>query len=70
MLFEFCPLSQITKSLQINRPAQLAELSRSEFDPESFSHSACVKLFCDICDESAEFIILQQNETIFKIGNG
>ena len=28
-----------------NRLAQLAELSRSEFDPELFSHSAYVKFF-------------------------
>ena len=27
------------------RPAQLAELSRSEFDPELFSHSSYVKFF-------------------------
>ena len=27
------------------RPAQLAELPRSEFDPELFPHSAYVKLF-------------------------
>ena len=27
------------------RPAQLAELSRSEFDPELFSHSAYDKFF-------------------------
>ena len=27
------------------RPSQLAELSRSEFDPELFSHSAYVKSF-------------------------
>ena len=29
----------------LTRPAQLAELSRSKFDPEIFSHSAYEKLF-------------------------
>ena len=28
-----------------SRPSQLAELSRSEFDPELFSHSTYVKFF-------------------------
>ena len=28
-----------------SRPSQLAELSRSEFDPELFSHSMYVKFF-------------------------
>ena len=54
----------------LGRPAQLAELPRSEFDPELFSHSAFVKLFCDIRDKSAVFNILQQNMTTFDIGNG
>ena len=35
------------------RPSQFAELSRSEFDPELFSHSEYVKFFCDIRDKSA-----------------
>ena len=48
--------------------SQLAELSRSEFDPELFSHSAYV--FCDIRDKSALFEILRQDETIFDLGNG
>ena len=52
-----------------DRLAQLAELSRSEFDPELFSHSAFVKLFCDIRDKSAVFNILRQNDTIFDKGN-
>ena len=39
------------------RPAQLAQLPRSEFDPELFPHSAYVKFFCDIRDESAVFDI-------------
>ena len=45
------------------RPAQLAELPRSEFDPELFSHSAYVKFFCD---KSAVFHTLQQKLTIFE----
>ena len=52
------------------RPAQLAELSRSEFDPEIFSHSAHEKFVCDIRDKSAVFNILQQNVTHFDVGNG
>ena len=44
------------------RPSQLVELSRSEFDPELFSHSA---FFCDIRNN-----ILRQNETILYTGNG
>ena len=39
------------------RPAQLAELSRSEFDPELVSHNAYVKFFCDIRDKTAGFNI-------------
>ena len=58
------------KIIVLGRPAQLAELSRNEFDPELFSHSAHVKFFCDICDKSAVFKILRQNETIFDLGNG
>ena len=46
------------------------ELSRSEFDPEGFSHSAYDKFFFDIRDKSAVSNILRQNETIFDIGNG
>ena len=52
------------------RPAQLAELSRSKFDTELFSHSAYVKFFFNIRDRSVVFNILRQNETIFDIGNG
>ena len=51
-------------------PSQLAELPRSEFDPESFPHSAYVKFFCDIRDKSAIFNILRKNMTTFDIGNG
>ena len=47
-----------------SRPSQLAEHSRSPFDPELLSHSAYV--FCDIRDKSAVFNILRQNETIFE----
>ena len=32
-------------TLSSTRPAQLAELPRSEFDPELFPHSAYVKFF-------------------------
>ena len=28
------------------------------------------EVICDICDKSAVFNILRQNETIFDIGNG
>ena len=48
------------------RPAQLAELPRSEFDPELFP----VKFSFNICDKSAVFNILRQNLTNFDIGNG
>ena len=56
--------------IYISRPAQLAELLRSEFDPELFSHSAYAQFFCDIRDKSAVFNFLRQNETTFDIGNG
>ena len=56
-------------AMVIIRPAQLAELPRSVFDPELFPHSAYV-MFCDIRDKSAVFNILRQNVTIFYIGNG
>ena len=52
------------------RPAQLAELSRSEFDPELFSHIAYIKFLCDIRDKIAVFNVLRQNMTIFYVGNG
>ena len=58
------------KIIVLGRPAQLAELSRNEFDPELFSHSAYVKFFCDIGEKNAFFNILRQNETYFDIGNG
>ena len=48
------------------RPAQLAELPRSEFDPELFP----VKFSSDIRDKSILFYILRQNLTNFDIGNG
>ena len=51
-----------------DRPAQLAELPRSEFDKELFSHSAYVKFLCDTGDKSAVFNILRQYVTIFDIG--
>ena len=34
-----------------SRPSQLAELSRSEFDPELFSHSTYVKFFVTFVKE-------------------
>ena len=49
----------ITITITIIRPAQLAELSRSEFDPELFSHSVYDKFFCDIRYKSAVFNILK-----------
>ena len=48
------------------RPSQLAELSRSEFNPEGFSHSAYVKFFVTFatkvsyltfCDKIRQFFI-------------
>ena len=47
------------------RPAQLAELPRSEFNPELFSHIAYIKFLCDIRDKIAVFNVLRQNMTIF-----
>ena len=47
--------------------AGTTELSRSEFDQELFSHNAYDKFFCDICDKSAVFNVLRQNETIFDM---
>ena len=52
------------------RPARIAELPRSKFDPELFPHSAYVEIFCDIRDKSAVFNILQQNVMHFDVGNG
>ena len=52
----------IVHEKSIIKPPQLAELSRSEFNPELFSYSAYVKFFCDIRDKSAAFNILQQNK--------
>ena len=53
-----------------DRPSQLAELSRGEFDPELFSHSTNDMSLCDINEKIAVFNILRQKETIFDIGNG
>ena len=55
------PLSMYLKKRVRSKP----DLSHIEFYQELFSHSAYVKFFCDICDKSAVFNILQQNETIF-----
>ena len=52
------------------RLVQLAELSRSEFDPELFSHGAYDNFLCDIRDKSALFNILQQKVTHFYVRNG
>ena len=41
---EFDKLTVVHK-IPSDRPSQLAELSRSECDPELFSHSACDKFF-------------------------
>ena len=51
------------------RPAQLAQLSRNENNPELCSHSA-YSVFCDILDKITVFNILRQNGTNFDIGNG
>ena len=49
-----------------SRPSQLAKLSRSEFDPELFSHSAYVNFFMTFatkvpyltfCDKMRQFLI-------------
>ena len=50
--------------------AQLAELPRSEFDPELFSHIVRMLICWDICDKSAAFNFLRQNVAIFDKGNG
>ena len=55
-------------SLSLNRPSELAELSRSEFDTEIFCHSAYVKFFVTFATKV--FNILRRNEAIFDIGNG
>ena len=53
-------------TLVSNRPAQLAELPRSEFDPELFSHSAYDKFsvtfatkvsYSPFCDKMRQFLI-------------
>ena len=62
-----CPSYDACPTYAGRRPSQLAELSRSEFDPELFSHSAFVKFFVI----KVPYVnILRQNETIFDIGNG
>ena len=38
-------ISSLSQCFALDRPAQLAELPRSEFDPELFPHSAYVKFF-------------------------
>ena len=58
------------KWLMSSRPSQLAELSRSEFDPELFSHSAYVKFFVTFaikvpylpfCDKMRQFLVLEMD---------
>ena len=56
-----------TMTTVTTRPSQLAELSHTEIDQELFSHSAYVKLFCDIRNKNVVFNILQKNETVFDI---
>ena len=46
---------QPKRHLEITRPAQLAKLSRSEFEPELFAHSAFVKFFVTF---ATNFLIL------------
>ena len=52
------------------RPAQLAELPRSEFDPELFPHSAYVKFFVTFatkvpyltfCDKVRQFLVKEMD---------
>ena len=47
------------------RPAQLAELPRSKFDPELFPHSAYVKIFVTFATKVQYFNILRQKVTNF-----
>ena len=49
-----------------NRPTQLAELPRREFDPELFPHSAYVQFLW----HSRQKCHMRQNMTNFDIGNG
>ena len=53
------------------RPAQLVELSRSEFDPELFSHGAYDKFFVTVatkvpyltfCDKMRHFLISEMDK--------
>ena len=52
-----------------SRPARIAELPRSKFDPELFPHSAYVEIFVTFAT-FAVFNILQQNVMHFDVGNG
>ena len=45
LLWSFLALTSHTPKIPCIRPAQLAELPRSKFDPELFPHSAYVKIF-------------------------
>ena len=51
-----------------NRPAQLAELPRSKFDPELFPHRTYVEICMTFT--TRVFNILQQYVTNFDVGNG
>ena len=48
-------------------PAQLAEHSRSEFDPELFSHSAYNKFFVTFATKVPYLTFCDKNETIFDL---
>ena len=53
--------------VDLHRPAQLAELPRSKFDPELFPHSAYVMIFLTFATNVSYFNILRQNVTNFDV---
>ena len=49
----------ISAERNIHKPSQQVELSRSEFDPKLFSHSAYVK-FLIFCDKMRQFFLYRK----------
>ena len=60
-----CDKYQVCMVMTHYRPAQLAELPRSKFDPELFPHSAYVKIFVTFATKVPYFNILRQKVTNF-----
>ena len=67
---DYCNHTSLKRALTRGRPAQIAELPRSKFDPELFPHSAYVEIFVTFatkvpyltfCDKMRQFLMQEMD---------